>query len=137
MDDELTWCVTIDNARAVLDCARRADGATTEERVLLDDADRRLHRLQTMIRGRARAQELEALPCPVCRGLPYIGDESWTDMTRPEIVCETCGERLTSRDIGIREAVLSVRRYTAAEIALVGAWNSMERDEVEREYEDG
>lgn len=118
------WLGSSEAARAVMALMREREGLTTEELVALDRAERDLAELQTMLRGRMRARELGATPCPVCSGDSCVSHRQAIDTSQPRVWCQVCGYEMGPEALGVTDRVLPRSRYVQVEEALVRAWNA-------------
>lgn len=125
MDDDGYWLDAVDIIRGVIDAMRhRQCDATTEERVALDECDRRLAQIDVMTRARRRAASMGALPCWVCGGSPMVSSETGFDVWRPVVSCQVCGTEMGPDVLGVTDRVLPADRFASVERALVKAWNA-------------
>lgn len=132
------WMGASDAVRRLVSMMREnAEGITTEERVMLDEADRMIGQMQVSLRARLRAASLGARPCPECSGDACAASVTDFDVSLPVIRCQVCGYEMDPRCLGVMESTLPRGKYEQVEKALVKAWNARYEASVRRETDEG
>lgn len=132
------WMGASDAVRRLVSMMREnSEGITTEERVMLDEADRMVGQMQISLRARLRAADLGARPCPECSGDACALSVMDFDTSYPVIRCQVCGFELDPKCLGVQEKVLPKGKYGQVEAALVKAWNARYEASMRREKDEG
>ena len=132
------WLGVSDAVRKLVSLMRdNSEGITTEERVMLDEADRMVGQMQVSLRSRMRAAHLGAKPCPECSGDACAASVTDFDTSIPVIRCQVCGFEMDPACLGVTEKVLPRGKYEQVEAALVKAWNARYDASIRREKDEG
>lgn len=124
-EDCVYWVGSAQALRAMMQTMRlRSEGATTEEKVMLDEMDRMAGALESTLRARMRAMRLGAKPCSECMGDPLSVNDADLGASLPGLRCQVCGWSMTPAALGITDAFLPKGRFEQVEAALVKAWNA-------------